>query len=85
MTAMDVRKSLDAAGLDFTRYQNALSAIHTTLKRLAESGEVVPKEVDESARTAYEFLASGMVASRTSVKPRRKSALRRKSKPSESK
>ena len=84
MTAMEVRKSLDAAGLDFTRYQNALSAIHTTLKRLAESGEVSPTELDESARTAYEF-ASGIVATRPGTKPRRKTSARQKRKASEPK
>ena len=72
MTAMEVRQSLDAAGVDFTRYQNALSAIHTTLKRLAEGGEVAARELDESARTAYEFLAAGVVAPRTGTRRRRK-------------
>lgn len=71
MTAIDVRNSLDAAGLDFTRYSNALAAIHTVLKRLAESGQVVPREVDESERVAYEFLSSGLIASRITVKPPR--------------
>ena len=85
MTAVEVRASLDAAGLDVDRYANALSAIHTTLKRLAEGGEVVPKELDESARVAYEFLATGMVASRIAVKPRRKLPARQKHKPPESK
>ena len=83
MTAMEVRKSLDAAGLDFTRYQNALSAIHTTLKRLAEGGEVAPRDVDESARVAYEFLATGMIASRVGV-PRHKTPRRKKRTPRES-
>ena len=83
MTAIEIRESLDAAGLDFTRYQNALSAIHTVLKRLADGGEVVPKDVDETARVAYEFLASGMVASRLTVKPRRKTPVRHRPKSEE--
>jgi cob(I)alamin adenosyltransferase len=78
MTAIEVRNSLDAAGLDFTRYSNALSAIHTVLKRLVEGGQVVPRELDESERVAYEFLASGMVASRVSLKPPHRSTLRKK-------
>ena len=83
MTAIEIRESLDAAGLDFTRYQNALSAIHTVLKRLADGGEVVPRDVDETARVAYEFLASGMVASRLTVKPRRKTPIRHRPKSEE--
>ena len=78
MTAIQVRNSLDAAGLDFTKYSNGLAAIHTVLKRLAESGEVAARELDESERVAYEFLASGMVASRITIKPRRKLTLRKK-------
>jgi cob(I)alamin adenosyltransferase len=81
MTAVEVRNSLDAAGLDFTKYSNALSAIHTVLKRLAEGGQVVPKDVDESERVAYQFLSSGMVASRITVKsqPRRRARKKQES------
>jgi hypothetical protein len=40
MTPVDVRDRLLAIGCDLDRYANALAAIHTVLKRLAESGEV---------------------------------------------
>ncbi|MGH9162836.1 MAG: hypothetical protein ACRD2X_22970 [Vicinamibacteraceae bacterium] len=40
MTAADVRDRLQAIGCDLSSYANALAAIHTTLKRLAEAGEL---------------------------------------------
>ena len=40
MTAADVRDRLAVIGFDLSRYDNALAALHTTLKRLAEAGEV---------------------------------------------
>ena len=82
MTAVEVRNSLDAAGLDFTKYSNALSAIHTVLKRLAEGGQVVPRDLDESERVAYEFLGSGLVASRITVNSRPGRGSRKKREPS---
>jgi len=82
MTAVEVRNSLDAAGLDFTKYSNALSAIHTVLKRLAEGGQVVPRDLDESERVAYEFLGSGLVASRITVNSRSGRGSRKKREPS---
>jgi hypothetical protein len=39
LTAVEVRAQLAAMGLDLTRYENDLAAIHTTLKRLVQSGE----------------------------------------------
>jgi hypothetical protein len=40
LTAVEVRAQLAAMGLDLSRYENDLAAIHTTLKRLNQSGEV---------------------------------------------
>jgi len=40
MTAAEVRDRLAVIGFDLSRYGNALAALHTTLKRLAEAGEV---------------------------------------------
>jgi hypothetical protein len=40
LTAVEVREQLAAMGLDLSRYENDLAAIHTTLKRLNQSGEV---------------------------------------------
>ena len=40
LTAVEVRAQLAAMGIDLSRYENDLAAIHTTLKRLTQSGEV---------------------------------------------
>jgi hypothetical protein len=40
MSAADVRDRLAAIGVDLSGYANALAAIHTTLKRLNDSGEL---------------------------------------------
>ena len=40
MTAVDVREELANWGFDMSRYSNDLSVIHTTLKRLNQSGEI---------------------------------------------
>jgi hypothetical protein len=40
LTAVEVRAQLAAMGIDLSRYENDLAAIHTTLKRLNQSGEV---------------------------------------------
>jgi hypothetical protein len=40
MTPVEVRDRLKAIGFDLTRYTNDLAAVHTTLKRLNEAGEL---------------------------------------------
>ena len=40
MTAVDVREELANWGFDMSKYANDLSVIHTTLKRLNQSGEI---------------------------------------------
>jgi hypothetical protein len=40
LTPVEVRDRLKAFGFDFTRYTNDLAAVHTTLKRLNEAGEL---------------------------------------------
>jgi hypothetical protein len=40
MTPVEVRDRLKAFGLDLTRYTNDLAAVHTTLKRLNDAGEL---------------------------------------------
>ncbi len=40
MTPAEIRDRLVAIGCDLSVYSNALAAIHTTLKRLAEAGEL---------------------------------------------
>ena len=71
LTPVEVRDRLAAVGFDLSRYANALAAVHTVVKRLAESGEAAP--VDDETRTAYEFIGSGIVASRVGpVRPVRR-------------
>jgi hypothetical protein len=53
MTAVQVRERLQAIGFDLSKYENALGAIHTVLKRLAEAGEAAPVDLDDSRRVAY--------------------------------
>lgn len=58
MTAIQVRERLEAIGvMDLAKYANALSAIHTTLKRLNEGGEAVSVDLDDSSRTAYQIIS----------------------------
>lgn len=40
MTPLDVRDRLKTFGFDLTRYTNDLAAVHTTLKRLNDAGEL---------------------------------------------
>jgi hypothetical protein len=40
MTPVDVRERLKAFGFDLSRYTNDLAAVHTTLKRLNDAGEL---------------------------------------------
>jgi hypothetical protein len=78
LTAVQIRERFETIGLDTTRYANALSAIHTVLKRLEETGEIIPSRDDESTRVAYAFLGSGIVASRTTVRPTPRRRIRRR-------
>jgi hypothetical protein len=73
LTAIEVRERLRAFGFDLEKYANALAAIHTVLKRMAESGELAPAEADKHAdaafeRAAYDYLGPGLVASRTGAR-----------------
>lgn len=43
MTAAEVKAALRQAGFDFERFSNASAVIHTTLKRLADSKELIFK------------------------------------------
>lgn len=40
MTPLAIRDRLESFGYDFSGYSNALAALHTTLTRLAEAGEL---------------------------------------------
>lgn len=59
LTAVDVREELANWGFDMSKYANDLAAIHTTLKRLNQSGEtrLVARSVGSHA---YEWQRSVM-------------------------
>jgi len=55
MSAMDVRKAVEASGFDFSGYtSNPLSSIHTTLRRLKENDEV--KEIIVDGTKLYRWI-----------------------------
>jgi len=59
MSALEVRQSLHAAGFDFSEYKsNPLSSIHTTLKRIAESGQAWT-HYDSKNETYYRWIKEG--------------------------
>jgi hypothetical protein len=61
MSALDVRQALYAARFPFSEYKsNPLSSIHTTLKRIAESGQAWSRE--SSGENLYRWKASGETA-----------------------
>lgn len=51
MTAIDVRKQMLENGFDDGKYDNLLASVHVTLKRLANTDELLRKEVE--GKTAY--------------------------------
>jgi hypothetical protein len=51
MTPVDVRDRLHGIGFDLSKYSSDLSAVHTTLKRLNEAGEL--QFVPSAGRRAY--------------------------------
>src|SRR5262245_1512836 len=55
LTVLEVRAQLGAMGIDLSRYENDLAAIHTILKRLNQAGEIrfVPRSW---GRPSYEWL-----------------------------
>jgi hypothetical protein len=68
MTAVQMRERLDAVGLvDLSKYANALSAIHTTLKRLSEAGEAASVDFGDTSRTGYQIVTRTATAPRTVV------------------
>jgi hypothetical protein len=51
LTAIEVRDALVAGGFDASEYSNLLASVHTTLKRLVQSGELLP--VDKDGKSAH--------------------------------
>jgi len=71
MTAIQVRERLEAIGImDPSKYANPLAVIHTTLKRLEESGEAWATEFDESNKTGYQLMPSQTAIKAGPVQPR---------------
>lgn len=64
LTAVEVRAQLAAMGVDLSRYENDLAAIHTTLKRLDEAGEVrfIPQPW---GKPAYQWVPGAVPRART--------------------
>jgi hypothetical protein len=54
LLALEMRGYLEAMGIDLSKYTNDLAAIHTTLKRLSQSGEVASGE-HRSGKPAYRW------------------------------
>jgi len=66
LTPLDVRDRLLAIGIDLSAYANELSAIHTTLKRLNDAGEI--RQVTKArGKAAYVWNVSTETASSWSV------------------
>jgi len=58
LTPLQVRQGLHAAGFNFSEYKsNPLSSIHTTLKRIAESGQAWTQDAD--GETFYKWKKEG--------------------------
>lgn len=70
LTVLEVRAQLGAMGIDLSRYENDLAAIHTTLKRLDEGGEVrfVPQPW---GKPAYQWVPGALPKPRTLEDARR--------------
>jgi hypothetical protein len=51
MSAVEVRDALIKSGYDLSSHSNALASVHTTLRRLADSGRIVKR--DDGERTLY--------------------------------
>jgi hypothetical protein len=69
LTAVEVRAQLAAMGLDLSRYENDLAAIHTTLKRLDRAGEVrfIPQAW---GKPAYQWVPGAIPGPRTVLEAR---------------
>jgi fibronectin type 3 domain-containing protein len=57
MTAVEVKKDMEARKLDLSRYSNPLAVVHTVLKRLVKNGEakVVPQS---NRKKAYQWISA---------------------------
>lgn len=57
MSAIDLKKALEARKLDMSRYSNPVAVIHTVAKRLVKAGDVriVPQE---RGKKAYQWIST---------------------------
>jgi hypothetical protein len=65
LTPAEIRDRLTAIGCDLSVYSNALAAIHTTLKRLAEAGELRTGAAAPPAKVGYLWVRSPNAATLT--------------------
>ena len=65
MTPAEIRDRLIAIGCDLSVYSNALAAIHTTLKRLAEAGELRTAAEVPPGKVGYLWVRSPNTATLT--------------------
>ncbi len=65
MTPAEIRDRLGAIGCDLSVYSNALAAIHTTLKRLAEAGELRTSAAAPGGKVSYLWVRSPNAATLT--------------------
>lgn len=65
MTPAEIRDRLIAIGCDLSVYSNALAAIHTTLKRLAEAGELRTAAATAPGKLGYVWVRSPNAATLT--------------------
>lgn len=68
MTPVDVRDRLLAIGVDLSIYANPLSAIHTVLKRLRQSGELRSAHTSASGRS-YVWQGRPIMVARADEEP----------------
>jgi hypothetical protein len=62
LTAVELRDRLVSIGVDLDHHSNPLASIHTVLRRLHESGELVECDRDDerSSKAAYSFAVPGL-------------------------
>jgi hypothetical protein len=67
LTPTDVRDSLEQSGFDLGKYENPLAVIHTTLKRLAEQGEVTIVLLGDARGKSYRWTRNSAPKARDAV------------------
>jgi len=62
LTAVELRDRLVSVGIHLDKYSNPLASIHTVLRRLHETGEIVERDRDDErpSKAAYSFAVPGL-------------------------